>query len=158
MEDSKILLRSKTDRVIGGVCGGLGNYFDIDPVIFRLIFILLVIFGGSGIVVYILMWILIPEEGETRSKDTSENIKEGANKMAKEVQKVTRNGKNTRLLGGMIIIAVGIIFLIQEFFPFWNLSIRRLWPLIIVAIGVAILSKGDDIKTIDSKSQEKKEK
>ncbi len=54
------LYRSPDDRVIAGVCGGLGEYFAVDPVILRLILVVLILFGGSGLVLYILAWILIP--------------------------------------------------------------------------------------------------
>ncbi|MBN1695435.1 PspC domain-containing protein [candidate division WOR-3 bacterium] len=56
----KKLYRSKKYRAIAGVCGGLGEYFDIDPIIFRMIFIALLVNGGAGIIIYILMWIFVP--------------------------------------------------------------------------------------------------
>lgn len=56
------LYRSRSNRVIAGVCGGLGEYFDIDPVIIRLAWIVLTILGGSGILIYILAWLIIPRE------------------------------------------------------------------------------------------------
>ena len=61
------LERSRHDRKIAGVCGGLGDYFDIDPVIFRIAFVVLTIAGGSGILLYIAGMIFIPEEGRRRS-------------------------------------------------------------------------------------------
>lgn len=54
------LYRSPDDRVIAGVCGGMGEYFGVDPVILRLILVVLVLFGGSGIVLYLLAWLIIP--------------------------------------------------------------------------------------------------
>ncbi len=55
------LYRSETNRMIAGVCGGLGDYFDIDPVLIRLIFVVLAVFsGGLWFLVYILFWIIIP--------------------------------------------------------------------------------------------------
>lgn len=59
--DTKRLYRSKTDKVIGGVCGGLGKYFAIDPVILRVIWAILV-FSGVGLLAYIIAWIVIPQE------------------------------------------------------------------------------------------------
>ena len=58
----KKLYRSVTDKMLAGVCGGLAEYFAIDPVIVRLIFVLAVIFGGSGILAYIILWIIIPQK------------------------------------------------------------------------------------------------
>jgi len=61
--NSKKLYRSKTDRMIGGVCGGLAVYFNTDPTIIRLITALGAVFSGSIIFwIYVVMWIVIPEE------------------------------------------------------------------------------------------------
>ena len=57
----KKLYRSKKNRVIAGVCGGIGEYFNIDPTLIRLIWILFVFAGGSGILAYIIAWLIIPE-------------------------------------------------------------------------------------------------
>lgn len=59
---NKKLYRSVTDKMLGGVCGGIAEYFGIDPVIIRLTFVLAVIFGGSGILAYIILWIIIPQK------------------------------------------------------------------------------------------------
>jgi len=57
----KKFTRSLTDRKIAGVCGGLGAYFNIDPTIVRILFICLLIFGGSGLLIYLIFWIVSPE-------------------------------------------------------------------------------------------------
>lgn len=61
-KESKKLYRSQSDRWLGGVCGGLGVYVGIDPTLIRVLFVLLVIFGGGGGLLYILLWIFIPQE------------------------------------------------------------------------------------------------
>jgi phage shock protein C len=59
----KKLYRSKTDRKIAGICGGLGKYFDIDPTLIRVGFVLLLLPGGlPGLLPYIVLWLIIPEE------------------------------------------------------------------------------------------------
>ncbi|MBI2134273.1 PspC domain-containing protein [Candidatus Woesearchaeota archaeon] len=59
----KQLLRSKKNRMIAGVCGGLGRYLDVDPTVVRVIFAVFTILSlGTGIIIYLLLWILIPEE------------------------------------------------------------------------------------------------
>lgn len=62
------LYRDMDNATIGGVCSGLGAYFDIDPLIFKLIFVFLFIVGGSGILLYIILWVLIPEAKTTAQK------------------------------------------------------------------------------------------
>src|SRR4051794_13403423 len=56
------LKRSSTDRVIGGVCGGLGTYFGVDPIIVRVVAVVLAFFGGAGILFYLAAWLLVPSD------------------------------------------------------------------------------------------------
>ena len=65
----KRLVRTKDDKVIAGVCGGLGRYFGVDPVLFRVGMIALVFLGGAGFVLYGVAWLLVPDEASGRSAD-----------------------------------------------------------------------------------------
>ncbi len=68
----KKLYRSRKDTKIAGVCGGIAEYFDVDPTIIRLLAVLTIFFGGGGIVAYIIAWIIIPlepVEGDRPSSD-----------------------------------------------------------------------------------------
>ncbi len=58
---NKRLYRSKNNCMIAGVCGGLGEYFDMDPTFIRLLWIVFTLAGGSGILAYIIAWIVIPQ-------------------------------------------------------------------------------------------------
>ena len=60
--ETKRLYRSKTDTMIGGVCAGLANYLNIDPTIVRLVFVLMLLLGGHGLLVYLILWLVIPQE------------------------------------------------------------------------------------------------
>jgi phage shock protein PspC (stress-responsive transcriptional regulator) len=62
------LTRSRDDRMVAGVCGGTGRYFDIDPVIPRVVLAVLAVFGGAGLVIYALGWLLLPEDGEPTTR------------------------------------------------------------------------------------------
>jgi phage shock protein C len=62
MDPSEKLYRSRTDRQVAGVCGGLAKRFNVDPTLVRVLFLVLGIFGGAGIVLYIAMWIIVPKE------------------------------------------------------------------------------------------------
>jgi len=61
------LYRSRTDKMLGGVCGGLGELLDIDPTIIRVVFVLLTIWGGSGALVYLVVWLIAPYKDELRN-------------------------------------------------------------------------------------------
>jgi phage shock protein C len=118
--EPRVLRRSRDERVIGGVCGGLGRYLGIDPVLLRIAFVILAIAGGGGILLYIVSWILIPEQREGEDLGTAR----------------PSSIDTTRLIVGGALIAVGTILLL-------NLSLPRLgkyfWPLALIAVGVAVV-------------------
>jgi len=62
MDQVKRLFRSRKNRVLGGVCGGLGDYLNTDPVLLRVLWVIFFFCGGMGLLAYILSWIIIPEE------------------------------------------------------------------------------------------------
>ncbi len=64
---SKQLIRPREGRMVAGVCAGLGDYFGLDANLVRLIFAVVSIFGGAGVLVYLVAWLVVPEEGERRS-------------------------------------------------------------------------------------------
>ena len=59
----RTLYRSRDDRMLAGVCGGIGEYFALDPTLVRLVFVLLAVFTGIGVLAYIVLWIVVPEQG-----------------------------------------------------------------------------------------------
>jgi phage shock protein C len=61
------LYRSRTDKMLGGVCAGLGELLDIDPTIVRLVFVLLTIWGGAGAIVYLVLWLIAPYKDELKN-------------------------------------------------------------------------------------------
>jgi len=94
---SKRLFRDPDNSILGGVCGGLGAYFNIDPIVFRILFIILLIAGSVGFWIYIILWIAIPEASTTAQKlemrgepITIENIKRA---VREEFENVKRNMK-----------------------------------------------------------------
>jgi phage shock protein C len=62
MDEPKKLRRSKSNRMIAGVVAGLADYLGMDPTLARVIYVLIALFGGAGILLYIILWIVIPEE------------------------------------------------------------------------------------------------
>jgi len=62
MNEPRKLYRSKNNRQLAGVCGGLAEYFNIDATLVRVLFVVFAVLGGSGLLAYILLWIIIPEE------------------------------------------------------------------------------------------------
>lgn len=99
---TKRLFRSEKDRVVAGVSGGLGEYFSIDPVLFRLAFIFTTIAGGPGLIAYIVMWLIIPSESnikdstsvETTVKENFEDVKKTVTGAIDEVKKRVNSNKS----------------------------------------------------------------
>jgi len=71
---NKKLYRSNTDKMLAGVCGGLAKHFDIDPTLVRLAFVLVTLMGGSGILAYLVCWVVIPREPEAPADSSSDPI------------------------------------------------------------------------------------
>ena len=69
------LYRSRSERMIAGVCGGLGEFFGIDATLLRVLFVLLAVFGGSGIIIYLVTLIIVPEEPLKQTLGKSEMLK-----------------------------------------------------------------------------------
>jgi len=152
----KKLYRSRSDRMIWGVCGGLAQYFDIDPTIVRVVAVLSVFISGFGILAYIILAIVMPLEGSkaTEPKETIrenvEEMKEAAGELGREIrstmegeegeiEEVAKVRHRRRNLFGIILIVLGVIFLAGSFDLFWWFRWSYLWPLILIAIGALII-------------------
>ncbi len=62
MAETRRLYRSRTNRKLAGVCGGLAQYFNTDPTLIRVLFVVLAVLGGPGLLIYLVLWIVVPEE------------------------------------------------------------------------------------------------
>ena len=146
VKEQKRLYRSSRDSVIAGICGGLGDYFNTDPLLFRLLFVLAVIFGGSGILVYIVLWIVIPYEpnppvNESTSNNTTmndENKQDEIKQPGKEIREEEKRNYGN-LWAGLILITLGAIFLIDRFVP--RIDFGDMWPVILIVIGIILITK-----------------
>ncbi|MCA9917466.1 MAG: PspC domain-containing protein [Anaerolineales bacterium] len=65
---NKRLVRNTHDEMLGGVCSGIANYLNVDPVIVRLVFVLLALGGGHGVIAYVILWLLMPTDEEPVAK------------------------------------------------------------------------------------------
>lgn len=116
------LYRSNAQRVVAGVCGGLGEYFGVDPVWFRVGFVVLALGGGSGILIYLLMWLIVPPtpDGYT-PPDTGRGSVTGA------------------AVVGVVFMIVGTIALVNTVAPWIG---QYIWPIVFVLGGLALLLGG----------------
>lgn len=145
IENFQKLYRSETNKVIAGVAGGLGEYFNIDPTIIRIIFILLTIFGGSGLIIYIVLWLVIPSKSATINNSSEtiraniEDIKASTQSFAHRISKPEGGRENSRFWWAVLIIIVGFLFLLNNYGLLAPLEFDKLWPLILIILGLAII-------------------
>lgn len=135
---SKKIYRSETDKMLAGVAGGLGEYFEVDSTLIRIIFVLLTIFGGSGILIYIILWILVPSESYINSS-SDDTIKANAQEMKKKAKTFADEFKSEnphRSWFGAIIIVIGVLFLTDNL---GFLKFNVVWPVVLIAIGAMLL-------------------
>lgn len=137
------LYRSKSESMIGGVAGGIGEAINLDPTFIRILFILLVLVGGGGVILYIILWIVLPlndqttynvnsnimEENNTQEKEQSPDFSHDTNKFKKKDE--------GSLIAGLILITLGIIFLVIRYIP--RIDFGDLWPVILIVIGIVLL-------------------
>ena len=141
------LARSQTDRMISGVCGGVAAYLGIETVWVRLFFVLMGMANGFGLLVYLILWIIVPEAGQ-ESATTGQTVESGieevagkAQELAQSVGEAFRGGPNRQagIIVGAGLIVLGAIFLLDTLHIFDWLSFGRLWPLLLIVGGLALL-------------------
>lgn len=143
------LARSTTDCMVAGVCGGLGTYLRIDPVFVRLFFVLLTLGGGSGVLVYLILWIVIPsaEQGQVGSPETmrsgaADEIADRARTLGEELRSgAVANNPRAGLIIGAGLLLLGLVFLVQNLQIGWLrwLDMSVLWPILLIAGGILLI-------------------
>lgn len=178
--------------MIAGVCGGLAEYFDVDPVFMRLAFVLLAFLTGIGFLLYPLLWIIMPEEDSIERpphevvRENLDRMREDAERLGEQLRTATGRSSSTeapgeepvatpetagegasasagsqtevrvpalstptyseprssgdrQFIAGVIVLLLGVLLLLQNLNLFWWASFGRLWPLLLVAVGVFLL-------------------
>ncbi|MCZ6776198.1 MAG: PspC domain-containing protein [Ignavibacteria bacterium] len=127
----KRLYKSRTDRMIDGVCGGVAEYFGLDSTLVRIAWVILICFGGIGALLYVVAMILMPANPSMQTASPLEG------------QSSTSNQR----FWGILLVVVGVIFLMSNlgvsiWFPWWGLSWSVLLPIVLILAGVAFLFGG----------------
>lgn len=141
------LYRSTNQRVIGGVASGIADHLNTDPTIVRIVFVVVALFGGGGLLIYLILWIALPS-GETHFFNPLNNPnmeKDNANQEQKDSfdfnkQPWDKNKNNGNLIAGLILITLGLIFLADRFLP--RIDIGDLWPIVLLVAGIALIKSG----------------
>ncbi len=138
--EPKRLYRSRTNSVIAGVCGGLGEFLGIDPTLIRLLWIIAGFLGGSGLLAYIVLAIVIPEESPEHAQSKVISPGWGAG------WQQGLNSVNVGLLVGLALVVLGGILLLDSLnlipafvYRLWHLFWRLFWPLMLIGLGLVML-------------------
>ncbi len=132
------LYRSRSDRMLGGVCGGLGEFLGLDSTVIRLVLFLLIFGGGVGFWVYLVMWILIPEQGAETPGDFGERMRVVGDDFVSAVN--TPHPKAGLIIGSGIII-LGVVWLIESLGIswLWWMDFNILWPGLLILAGIVVI-------------------
>ena len=145
------LYKSRRDRVIDGVCGGIAEYFDIDPVIVRLIAVILLFTGGTGLIAYIVGMIIIPANPEG----------EGYQPCSHQAHTTGKTNHKNKSAAGVILIIIGVLLLMHNIpvfrgYYWWirSLSWEYIVPVAFIIIGLYFLiKKGEEKKDTEGSFQ-----
>jgi phage shock protein PspC (stress-responsive transcriptional regulator) len=113
--------------MIGGVCGGMAEYFNIDPNLMRLLFVVLTFLGGSGILIYIASLIIIPNNPDQTVQEKRESVI-----------------KDKPLFWGSLLVVIGLFLLFRQLglfysFHFWQIPWQSVWAVILIGVGAVLL-------------------
>jgi len=150
---NKTLYRDDQNKMLGGVCAGLAEYFDMDITVMRLIFAFAFFIMGVGLIPYIILWIVLPRK--TYNPFTKPSDPSTVNYIVppitpvdpnKPFVPVTPKRSNGGVIVGAILIVMGTLFLLHEFdfFDYWE--IHRFWPVVLVVLGLALIVTGQQRK------------
>ena len=137
---NKKLNRSRTNKVVGGVCGGLGDYFNVDPIVFRFAFVALLLAGGGGFFIYLILLVVIPKapfEFDNNNAQQTVNTDNGFNSFQQADLGDSETPDSSRTIFGLILISGGALLLLNNLVRAFN--IEKLWPAILVIMGLGLI-------------------
>ncbi len=163
---AKKLYRSSSQKIFGGVAGGVAEYFDIDPVLVRVLFLISIFGYGIVILAYLIMWVIVPvsphphshqmpmggdASGGTASSDSGTWQQKSSDSAANQAhqyygespyyqeaeQQNTHSSVGMKKIAGLILIVVGVLIFIDQLIP--NVDFEFVFPLLLVATGGYIL-------------------
>jgi len=141
---NKKLYRSQANRMLGGVCGGIAEYFSIDANLVRLIWVAISLIGGFGVLVYIASLFIVPNNPDQTSVAHPESLI-----------------KDKYMFWGSLLIIVGLFLILRQTglfyaFNFWNIPWQSVWAILLIGIGILLLLNRQKADAAGAKAEEKK--
>jgi len=136
MENKKKLERDTQNKVLGGVCSGLANYFDVDAALIRVLLTVLFFFGSMGFWLYVILWIVMPAAKTNVEMASGQETDGASHAVMEEVNDNTQENKRSPLFG-LILIGIGAIGLFHRYVP--RFDWQTLWPIMLIVLGIVLL-------------------
>jgi phage shock protein PspC (stress-responsive transcriptional regulator) len=147
----KKLYRDDMHKVIAGVCSGLADYFGIDIAIVRLVFLLTLILKGGGVLVYIVLWIVLPKKPYYLHQPNQQSpivdytvppVTSAAPQWDSNMGNVYKKRSTGGIIAGTVLVLLGGCFLLDDLdiIPDWDME--HLWPLILIGVGIVVIFAG----------------
>ncbi|MBU1100343.1 MAG: PspC domain-containing protein [Bacteroidetes bacterium] len=148
------LHRSRIDRVFGGVASGLAKYLNLDAILVRVVFIILAFINGIGVILYIILWIVLPEDdilynfasspsggtkpdGDSQNAETDKNSSSTKSSFNYQPFPEKKSSGTGRIVVGGIFIVLGFLFLADRIFPYFDFE--DFFPILFIIVGVTLL-------------------
>jgi len=127
----KRLYRSRKEKMFAGIAGGIAEYYDLDPVLVRIAFVLITLLHGAGLIAYIICIFVIPKEPETYEMGHAQDVTE-----VQPPEKEPEKGRSRNTLGAILIVA-GTVLLVANFIPFFGCA--NVFPILLLVAGIALV-------------------
>jgi phage shock protein C len=146
--------RDKGRGVLGGVCAGLAEYFDVRPVWVRLVFVLLALAGGAAVPAYIVLWILLPERDHVHVSTARalrrnvDDVRSEARRWSRDLHGILQPGTDVNreqarraIRIGAVLILLGLLFLASNLDLLGAFRLDQLWPFALILIGAIVANR-----------------
>lgn len=134
---AKRIYRNTREKVVGGVCAGIAEYFDVDVAWIRLAFVLSVFASGFGLLAYAIAWIVFPKDDRVPGEVHAEKAPEAASSTSKATVSASRRRSivsGSRNAAGILLVLLGVLFFMDQ--NFWWFRFDAFWPVILIGLGL----------------------
>jgi len=147
------LYRDENAKVLGGVCAGLADYFNVDVALIRVAFVFAMVVLGTGFMLYIILWIVVPRKNYFDNPVVDYTIPPAPGKFVPVKKPVS----SAAVVGGTILIVMGAYLLLDQFDLIPYFELHRFWPVVFIVIGLVLIFNPDKRKHYDTAPWSKKD-
>lgn len=147
------LYRDENNKVLGGVCAGLADYFNVDVALIRVAFVFAVVVMGTGGLLYLILWIVVPKKNYFIDPVVDYTIPPAPANFSS----VRKKTSSAAIVGGTILIVIGAYCLLDQFDLIPYFELHRFWPVVFIVIGLMLIFNPGKRKHYDAAPWDKKD-